>query len=162
MYNLDIFDLSINTLIPIITMGSILSVTIYLLYIFNYHIKDTNIILYIAGKTSQSIAWIIFLLWNTELDSILMLTANIFLFAGSSIEIYSMIRINKRNYKSLKFQLVILTSIAISLYAIFCNDITGRVIVNSTFIAIVFSYLFVHFAMKKEIPKCKSSLDGWH
>lgn len=160
MYNLTIFDLSITTLIPIITMGSILSVTIYLLYIFNYHIKDTNIILYIAGKTSQSIAWIIFLLWNMELDSILMLTANIFLFAGSSIEIYSMIRINKRNYKSLKTHLVIITSLAISLYAIFSHDITGRVVVNATFIAIIFSYLFVHFALKKENTRMQIII-GW-
>ncbi len=153
-------DLSISTLIPIISIGSIVSLIIYILYLNYYKSHDKNIILYIIGKTIQSSSWILLIILKKSLNPLNMTIAVSTLFIGLAIEVYTMIRLNGIKLKQLRLRLIIFTIASIIFYSIFSHNLIARVLINSLFISILFFYLFIWFILKKEHSKMQKII-GW-
>jgi len=87
--------------------------------------------------------------------------ATALVFTGASIEIYCMLSINKgTNIKRLKITLLFLTLLSIILFTTLNRNIITRAVVVSTFLSVIFSYLFIELSVKKGNSKMQN-ITGW-
>ena len=155
------FNLDTHSLILIVFLGHLLSLIVYLLYVFLYRIKDSNLTLYIVAKTIQSITFFVFSIWSDKITNYAISMATALVFTGASIEIYCMLSINKgTNIKRLKITLLFLTLLSIILFTTLNRNIITRAVVVSTFLSVIFSYLFIELSVKKGNSKMQN-ITGW-
>lgn len=141
--------MDIATIINLLAIGNGIFSIIFLIFIYSYKNNKSALLFFTTGKILQTITWLFFIFFKSNLTTEIMIIANIFQYFGLTFEVFGFVYIfNIQNKKNI-WMWIIICSLFVLTFAFFASNIIYRVFISSCWFFGIYTFMFIRLIFSK-------------